>query len=417
VAGLGARFALAPPLPVIHLDASADEPVVQAVGEARQAVYRAPWSDAARGRLAMLLQAHGQSPETAALLYAQAEHLNPAEPRWPYFHAAAVKDTPAELELLRRSVELADRRSEAPDTPLITLADACLTHNHLTEAEAAYGRLLRRRQDHPRAHLGMARLELRRGRPNVALMHLRYCLDPTTRRVALFTAAEAHRQLKEPDEATAAARAAEAAPSDRPWPNPWAQEVQQLTVGRLHRFFVAQELQARGQLIESAELSSQEVSGHADVRLMAVGLQHLSDGHPDQAEAVFRRAVASGPASVDARFGLGRSLLAQEKYEEAAECFRRVLEMSPAHAGAYRELARCAVARGDQAEATRLLRRSLQYQPSCADAHRQLGELLSTAGQREEAVQQFSEALHLAPEDSRARQLLEQVRGREKPRP
>src|SRR5262245_58981814 len=70
-----------PPLP-----AHGDPAVVKALSEAQQEVLNQPRSVEARAKLAMTLYANDCVHE-AALVFAQAEQLDPTDYRWPYFQA------------------------------------------------------------------------------------------------------------------------------------------------------------------------------------------------------------------------------------------------------------------------------------------------------------------------------------------
>jgi tetratricopeptide (TPR) repeat protein len=334
VAGLGAWYVLAPPVPTVRLDAGADPALVQAVAQARGAVRRAPWSDGPRGRLGMLLQAHGLNAEAAAC-YEQAERLNPDEPRWPYLHAYLVADDPPQaLGLWRRAAELSERRGETTDAPQLRRADACLEQGLFDEAGEAYRALLDRRPDHPHALLGLARLALRRGRPGYALDHLRRCADsPWARSAARRLAAQARGRLGDrPAELPRKGREPEP-PPDRPWPDPWADELAALRVGRQARVMRLQQLQAEGRLAEAAGLARQVVEEYPDVGWLELGRVRLAKQEWAGAEAALREALGRDPESAEAAFALGQALLGQQKYDEAARTFRRLLVREPAHAG------------------------------------------------------------------------------------
>src|SRR5207249_71855 len=87
--------------------AGADPGVAAAVTAAQKAVERQPASAAAWGRLAMVLQAHDFRSE-ATRCFAQAERLDPANPRWPYHQALdlLISAPDAGLARLERAVAL-----------------------------------------------------------------------------------------------------------------------------------------------------------------------------------------------------------------------------------------------------------------------------------------------------------------------
>jgi tetratricopeptide (TPR) repeat protein len=410
-AGVGAWYGLAPAVPEVALEEGADPALVQAVSAARAAARRAPWSDGPRGRLGMLLHAHGLVSEAAAC-YAQAERLNPADPRWPYLHAGLVADDPpTALALLRRSAERALSQPRAPDGPVLHWADACLEQGLTEEAEEAYRRLLERWPDHPRARLGLARLALSR-RPAEAVPHLETCTrHPATRKAARVLLAEAHRRRGDPEAAARAAAVGAGLPEDAGWPDPWLDEVRSLLVGRRARLGRLHELAAQGRLREAAALALKTTEEYPDVGWVSMGRLRRQEGKLAQAEAAVREGLRLNPSFAEGHFELGAVLLAARRYAEAAESFRRAVELEPADGAAYREWGRCALALGDKAEAVRRLRQAVQFAPQDAAAHRDLGELLAAEGRRQEAVGHLQDALRLKPDDRRARELLDRVEG------
>src|SRR4051812_13730878 len=71
-----------PPLPDLH---GRDAEVVQLIEQTHREVLAEPRSASAWGRLGMVLRAHNFGAE-ANVCFAEAERLDPGEPRWPYFH-------------------------------------------------------------------------------------------------------------------------------------------------------------------------------------------------------------------------------------------------------------------------------------------------------------------------------------------
>src|SRR5437868_5647204 len=78
----------APRPPALDLEGK-DPAIVAAVQEARTAVLQASRSARAWGQLGMVLAAHQFTAEANAC-FAQAERLNPKEPRWPYYQGVAL---------------------------------------------------------------------------------------------------------------------------------------------------------------------------------------------------------------------------------------------------------------------------------------------------------------------------------------
>jgi tetratricopeptide (TPR) repeat protein len=361
----------------------------------------------------MLLHAHTLAAE-AVPWYTQAEQLNPAEPHWPYLHAQVVGDDPPRaLALLRRAVGLAEQMTDTPDAPYLKVADACLEQGLLDEAVLAYGRLLQRRPEHPRAHLGLARVEVRRGRPGEALPHLKGCCKHrATQKNAQALLAEVYRRRGDAAAAASACKEAANLPEDAPWPDPWLDELQGMLVGFRPRMARMQDLQRQGRLREAAELAQKTAEDYPDIGLFARGRMLLGKGLPEQAETAIRQGLSLNPDLVEGLVDLGTALQQQKRFAAAADAFRRATELEPAYAEAYLGWARCAQALGDKPQALHLLRQAVQYLPHRGDVHRDLGSLLIGEGRRHDALHHLEQAVRLSPEDGQARTLLAEARGK-----
>src|SRR5581483_6410411 len=131
----------------------------------RQAVLAAPHDAAAWGRLGEALELFNYRKD-ALVCFAQAERLDPRQPRWPYHQGILLQWDNAEEALphLRRAVELIDQRDIGPngEAMRLRLSEVLLTQGYLDEAEKSFLRLLQRDPHHPRGHLGLGRLALER---------------------------------------------------------------------------------------------------------------------------------------------------------------------------------------------------------------------------------------------------------------
>src|SRR5438034_11634100 len=130
----------AAPAPPAVSFADADPVVADVLSAARQEVRRKPRSAAAWGRLGQLLRAHGYKPESN-LCFAQAERLDPKDPRWPYLQGISLRsdDPEAAIGHLRRAVALG---GSVPDALPLGLAEVCLQQRILDEAEQHFRQVL-----------------------------------------------------------------------------------------------------------------------------------------------------------------------------------------------------------------------------------------------------------------------------------
>jgi tetratricopeptide (TPR) repeat protein len=385
-------------LPAIHMPDGSDPELLAAVSRARWGIRLRPWSDQAWGHMAMLLQAHSLFDD-AVTYYVQAERHNPAEPRWPYLQSAIVAgaDGPQAIELLKRAAEVSGSQPEARQLCLLRLGDLCLENGRLEEAQAVYAELLKQRPDRGQAHLGLAKLAVRKGDPAAALSHLRACADsPEVRREAHQQLATVHQLRGDARAAWAAAREAEAL-KDVAQPDPWGDEVRSLLVGRAGALRRMAELQGQRRLDEALALEERTtVEKFPDIGYMEHGRALLRQRRWAEAEAAFRQSLQFNDKAPFVHYLLGRALFEQRRYAQAADSFKRVTELDGKYAAGYREWGRCAAARGHNAEGIRHLREALKFDPQDAQAHRDLAKLLAAEGDREGAQRHLDLAARLS---------------------
>src|SRR5262249_26401188 len=130
-----------PPVPEIPLEGQEPE-VVDVVGRARAAVVKDPRSADAWGQLGRVLMANELHSEIALDCFAQAERLDPNNPRWPYFCAGILKvdkGKPEEaVRKLERAVALADAGGVPPSAPRLLLAETLLSLGRADDAEVHF---------------------------------------------------------------------------------------------------------------------------------------------------------------------------------------------------------------------------------------------------------------------------------------
>jgi tetratricopeptide (TPR) repeat protein len=387
--------------------------VAAAVADARAAVVRAPRSGPAWGNYGMVLAAHGFADEALAC-FAEAERLQPDEPRWPYY-AGSVRlrsEPAAAVADLRRAVA---RCGEGDSAPRLRLAEALLAQGEWDDAEGLFRQVVGGDPQNVRARLGLAEIAYERSRIDECLAQLRPCVgSPLTRKAAHALLAQVYQARHDPVAAAREARAAAELPDDLPWPDPYAEEMNDLRVGlqalvdRAHRLF------QQGRPDEGLALLDQAVRQYpeADLAWVSYGNALRTAGRLAAAEAAFGRAVSLSPRMAEGQFGLGAVLLARKEYAPAAEAFARAAECDPGDAQAHYNRGVCLRELGRRAEAVEAFRAAVRCKPDAARPRRALAELLAEEGHAEEAEAQLREALALDPDDAEARRLLESLRAK-----
>jgi tetratricopeptide (TPR) repeat protein len=353
----------------------ADPDVVAAVGAARAAVLRSPRSGAAWGHLGMVLRAHDYGQE-ANVCFAEAERLEPRDPRWPYLHGLTLllTDLDRGIDKVRRAVELSGPSRPAPR---LRLAEALLARGRPDEAESEFRHVLDHEPDNPRALLGLGRLLVRRDDLAGSLPYLRAARDgPFTHKAATHLLAEVYGRSGEEGALHDLGDVA-GLPDDPPWPDPFVEEVERLQVGLQVVLAQADELLQQGRGGDAVGLLQQAVERRpeSDQAWLTLGrtLIRLSD-YP-AAQRTLRTAVRIAPGSVEGWFHLGVALYLGGDHRAAADCFRKATELKPDHALAHYNLGQCSKEIGDRAGAVEAFRAVLRIQPDHAAARKELNAL------------------------------------------
>lgn len=127
-----------------------------------------------------------------------------------------------------------------------------------------------------------------------------------------------------------------------------------------------------------------------------------AQGRLDEAIAQFGEALRLQPDHVSARYNLGNALLAAGRPGEAAEHFRRAIEHEPGSAEAWNNLGIALAAQGKPDEAIAAFREALRLEPDASKTHRNLGDALASQGLQEEAIEHLRRAVQLDPADGSA---------------
>jgi tetratricopeptide (TPR) repeat protein len=405
------RRALAPLPPSPDLD-GVDPPVAAAIEKERKAVLGSPRSAAAWGQLGKVLAAYYYHTEAIAC-FAQAERLDPREPRWPYFQGVFLLLDQAEeaIPCFRRALALCGDES---DVVRLRLNETLLTQGHLDEAEDGFRRMLEREPGNPRVHLGLGRLAVQRQRWQEALSHLRTAAaDRHTGRAVSIALAEVYQRQGDETAAADWRSRVEHLPPDAPWPDRWVEEIQQLHVGvsKRDRLIQAGQLLKQGRDGEAFTLFNQLVSDYpdSDEAWFALGQALYSRGNYAAAEQAMQKVVALTPGYAEAHNYLGLARFRQRNLPAAADAFRKATQLKPDFALAYANLARCLVQQKDEPGAVSAFRTAVRCKPDFVEVRLELAELLHRTGHDADALDEVRQALQLRPADPKAQGLLKQL--------
>ncbi len=388
--------------------------LAEAIETARRGVEQSPHSAAAWGRLGMVLRAHDFNSE-ANRCFAQAEKLDPADPRWPYHQALdlLIFDPEAGLACLQRAAKL----SGPADPPCLLLGEVLLGLGRSDEAEPYFHHVLAVENSNPRAHLGLGCLAYARGDLPTSLKHLHTSANeaPWVQATHALLAEISFRQgdKKAADEER---RIVDRLPPKTLWPDAHVEEVERLRVGTVPQIAFASQLVHQGRVSQALGVLQDTVRQHPESydALLALGNTYLKLQPPNYpaAEAVLQNAARRRPDDPAAQFHLGIALERQGKFRAAADCYGKAIELKPDHAYAHYNRGQCLKQQGDPTGALQALRNAVRFKPNFAEGHRDLGELLAQSGQDADALVQLQQASQLNPADEKTKRLLEEVRKR-----
>jgi len=136
--------------------------------------------------------------------------------------------------------------------------------------------------------------------------------------------------------------------------------------------------------------------------LHLLGVLSQQSGRFADAVELIGRAVAANPAFPQACFNLGVALKSLGRIEEAAAAYRRAIALQPDYAEAHDNLGNALTELGRDEEAAACYRHALAVNPASAITHNNLGIALKSLGRLEEAIACFRQATALRPDYANA---------------
>src|SRR5262249_40930818 len=141
----------------------------------------------------------------------------------------------------------------------------------------------------------------------------------------------ANQRLGRTNQAEAVARELSDLPNDKPLPDPYFSEIEQLKTGEKAWIDQADEWIKTGRAVEAAQLLEKTVQTYpnSDRAMFFLGRARLRLGDAAGAEAILTRAVSLAPNSVEAQMQLGVTRLNRGRAKEAEPCFRAAIQAKP----------------------------------------------------------------------------------------
>jgi tetratricopeptide (TPR) repeat protein len=368
----------------------------RAVQRAREAVLKEPRSAKAWGALGDVFTANELEAEGAAC-YAQAERLDPKDPRWPYHQAGALLNQGQREEAVVFFRRAADRCKDSTPAPRLFLGETLLTLGQVEEAEGNFRQVLAHDKDDPRANYDMGLLCIARQDWPAARAHLLRCLSsPQTRQKARAQLSVVLLRLGEAAEADKYRQQAARLPKDSSWVDLYVGQYLSKAVKKRARFRKAEYLELAGKTGEAADewvLLVREFPND-DAILTNFGKVTGQMGRYAESEQALRKARQIAPEKMLPHYYLALVLYteaeqrlrqggdrerARAQFREAVELTRQALALKPDYGVAHLTLGLCLKHLGQRDEAIAELRQAVQCNPEYAELHFRLGEILAAA--------------------------------------
>jgi tetratricopeptide (TPR) repeat protein len=395
-----------PEIPTAGLDATA----VGLIREHADKVRASPRSGRAWGQLAAVLKSFNFR-EQAAYCLAQAERLDPKEPRWPYLQAMLESSESRSLAIahLRRTVALC---GNDPETPRLRLAQWLAEAGQENQALVELQQLLEAKPDCAAALMLMAHIRHTRGELNDAAAIAKRCTtNPYTARAAWTLLATVDRRRGDTNAAELASRRAAAVSADVAWPDPFEDELLAWRHDARSLSDRAQSYLMSGRPADALPLVNrlvQQYQSFAETWLLLGRAQYLQN-QPVAAEKSFRRYLEMDSRSVNGHFQLGMSLMAQQRYQEAVTSFRQAVSLKPDFGPAYFNLGFALAKSGRPREALAPFQEAIRQSPEMIDAYILLADLHLQFREKAEALALARLAEQLDPADRRLPALREKI--------
>jgi enediyne biosynthesis protein E4 len=136
--------------------------------------------------------------------------------------------------------------------------------------------------------------------------------------------------------------------------------------------------------------------------VQGLGLTYAAEGKTDQAEAQFQAVLRLAPDFAEAYTHLGKIYARTGRLDEAIAAYRRVVALEPNRAQGYHNLGTVLAAKGQPAEAMTQLQQALRHDPRFLPARNDLGTLYAEQGEIDKAIAEFSAVIHIDASSTQA---------------
>jgi tetratricopeptide (TPR) repeat protein len=400
-----------PAVPVIQTG-GLDKEVVEAIEKARTAVEADPKSAGAWGNFGLVLFAQNRYADSIPI-FAEAERLDPADARWPYYLGLAlVHQKPDEgIAALKRAAEVPPGNVHMR----LRLAEEYMKLGRDSDADPIFRQILAE-VPNPRAQLGRGQVLVRRRQFQEALVPLKAAAEsPLAKHSARVALVEAYTRLNQPGEAETQRKLAAEAQADVAWPDPFLAQAFKLQTGLQARIDQARQLLLTGQPADrdrAGHIVLDVLKDHpdSDEAHLTMAKILIAGEHFDEAETELQKATKLNPSLVDGYFLLAGVQVKQRDFEGAERNYLHAIELRPNYGLAYFNLGDLRIKMQNRTKAIDAFREAVRYRPDLAATHLELGAALLQDSKPAEALPHLENAVRLDGKNERAQQLLAQAK-------
>ena len=384
----------------------------------REWVLKAPTSADAWGTLGMVFFANDYYRQST-ICFAEAEKLDPTDPRWPYFQALPfAQEDKYELALpfLNRAIQRFNEQEDKTLAPRLWLSHALMSLGRNEEAETFLRQAKVLIGDDARLDFDLALLAISRQDLQGARALLLSGLDsPHVQKRARIQLAAICRHLGEVVKADEYEQQAARLPDDVEPPDPYPMESYPWGVNLKARRHYVNMLMAMGRFSEAVPFLKQTIEDFPDEEAphRILGTILTDAGDLKGAEASFRRAIAIAPEKAQLRYELACAFYwfgeqigkkdikdrsnAEALFRQACQLAREAIERKPNYGEAHMRLGLSLKELGQRTDAMSELEQATRCNPESPEIQYRFGDMLAEEGRIPEASTHYERALALAP--------------------
>jgi len=391
-----------PKLPALNLSDFPAE-VRDQIQQAYTAAQREPRNAEAVGKLGMLLDLYDR-PEQALACYQRANHLDERSFQWLYYLASLLAKQKKHAEAVQ-AFQLATHLDPSYLPARLKLAESLLDSGQVEDSKGLYSQIAWELPGTAEAYFGLGRIAVLQGNAVAARKSFRKACELfPTYGPAHYALAQVDRKLGKREEAEGElalyTRNENVVP---PTDDPLRDQLRKLDMRAAAHLERGIQLEQVGRLDdavaeteEALRLNPELVKAHINLLILYGRM-----GNREKAEEHYQAAVKLNPTQFpDAYYNYGIVLTEEGKLDEAEQVFRKALAIDPSYHAAHNNLGTLFEREGKLPEAAAEYRKALESNPGFRRAHFNLGRLLIKQHNYSEGIEQLRQTLTPVDEET-----------------